>query len=264
MDKKNIIIEEKEYWLSLSKKQQKIKLERIYTILRKVAGKQLLILDEFKKSKITIKTERHLYFFVIVKSFWEDADFALALGKNKYSFYATYPARTVMGKLLKILWFSKRNEKEQDLIMKKELLKRCLFLYRRELADGRATNEFENYYNKINDVGFSAISEVKSSELDAFPKYEELCKKSGLVDADVLYNSYRDLSGLPHGDLLSVFLSQGEQKSHEYVRAVYNIVRFSIEMLKITDFHIENKTKNDIEKAIKLGNNIRLGIKTSK
>jgi len=53
MDKKNIIIEEKEYWLSLSKKQQKIKLERIYTILRKVAGKQLLILDEFKKSKIS-------------------------------------------------------------------------------------------------------------------------------------------------------------------------------------------------------------------
>lgn len=241
----------KKIWLSLPDKHKKIRLERIYRMLRNVSDKQLSILDEFKKSKSVVKTARHLYFFIIVTSFWEDGDFALSLGRNKFKHYAVYPARTMMEKLLKIIWFTKlKTAKDQDLITKKELLKSCLISYKRELSDGRATTGFEDYYKKINDVGLPEISKVKIKELKAFPEYKEMCKKSGLLDSNNFYNSYRDLSGLPHGNLLSVFIIQNNQTEQEYIRAMLNIIRFCIEMLKITDYHIEHKTKKEVEEII--------------
>ena len=239
-------------WFALPNKKKKDRIERVCRILKKVADEQLSQLEDFKKSKNTIKTERHRYFFTIVESFWDDAEFALALGKNKYKHYAIYPARTIMEKFLKIEWFSNiKTTKDQDLITKKELMMNCLLSYRNNKDVGRSTVEFENYYKQFNDVGLPEIGKVKIIELKAFPDYEEMCKKSKLKGASILYKSYRDLSGLPHGNLLTVFTVQNGGKDFVYIQAMYNVARFCIEMLRITDFHLGYKTKKEVENAIK-------------
>ncbi len=253
MEEKN----KKSIWISLSNSQKKIRLERVYRILKKVANEQLSLLSDFEKSKNTIKTERHRYFLTIVESFWEDADFALALGKNKFKYNATYPARTMWEKLLKIEWFSNIKEAEgQNLITKKELMRSCLLSYRSNKDAGRPIDEFEDYYNQFNDVNLPEISKVKIRELEAFPNYEEMCKKSKLSGASILYKSYRDLSNSTHGNLLAVFTVQNGGKDLVYIQAMHNVARFCIEMLKLTDFHLGYKTREKVEKAIKISESI--------
>lgn len=225
-------------------------MERTYRILRKVADEQLIILDEARKSPIMPKSERHLYFFTIVASFWRDGDFALSLGKKNSSFYATYPVRTMMEKMLKMLWFVQQDADGQDAITKKELMKQCLDLYRTEKDMGNSGGEYMEHYRAFNDVGLPGIDSVKRKELEAFPSYEELCKKSGLVDAATIYSSYRYLSGLPHGDLLSVFRIHQDQGPEEYRRVMMEAARFSIEMLKLVDTQLHGATKENVVRAI--------------
>lgn len=224
-------------------------MERAYRLLRKVADRQLAILEEVKKSPTAPKSEKHLYFFTIIGSFWRDGDFALALGKKNHSFYATYPVRTMMEKMLKMLWFTKQTSDGQDAITKKELMKQCLDLYRVEKEAGGSGESYKQHYDAFNDIGLPEIESVKRKELEAFPSYEELCKKSGMVDAETFYSSYRWLSGLPHGDLLSVFRIQ-DQSSEEYRRVMMEAVRYCIEMLKLTDFHLQFATKDEVTKVI--------------
>lgn len=246
----------KERWTALSGAQRKSRLERVYRLIRKTAQRQLGLLDDFEKSKENIKTERHSYFFPMIKSFWEDGDFALSLGKNKFKHYAIYPARTMMEKLAKIIWFTKQKPSNQDIITKKELMRSCLISFKREYNDGRSTAEFENQYNQLNDVDLPDIKVVKISDLDAFPRHEEMCKKSGLPDASTFYDSYRDLSGVPHGNLLPTFLVQNGGKDYVYIQAMHNSVRFSIEMIKIVDFHLGHQMRQEVKDAVNLSKEI--------
>jgi len=246
----------KKKWMSLSYKQRRVRLENIYKLLRKTAQKQLNLLDDFKNSKEEMKTERHSYFFSIVNSFWDDGDFALALGKNKFKHYAIYPTRTMMEKLLKILWFSNQKSEDQDMITKKELLRSCLLSHMRDKNNGYKNSLFEKHYKGLNDVNLPEISKVKISELNSFPKYEELSKKSGLIDADTFYDSYRSLSEMPHGNLLSIFMLQNGYKDQFYMQAMHNIVRFCIEMIKVVDFHLDHAMRQEIKDLIKLSEEI--------
>lgn len=244
------------HWLNLSEQQKKIRIERCYKVLRQVADKQLTLLSKFKKDKSCHKTERHSYFFTIVGSFWEDADFAFALGKKRHSFYAIYPVRTMMEKLLKILWFTNQKASEQDLIAIKELLIQCLHFYRLEKSDENSGEKFESYYKEINNGIFPPIDKVRRNDLKAFPSYEDLCKKSGLRDSHKLYDFYRFLSGLPHGDFLSIFRINAGQKNEEYRRAMMLAVYFCTEMLKVTNFHLGQSTQQDVASAIKRADDV--------
>jgi hypothetical protein len=155
----------------------------------------------------------------------------------------------MMEKMLKMLWFTKQKSDGQDAITKKELMKQCLDLYRIEKDAGESGGSYKKHYDAFNDIGLPGIESVKRKELEAFPSYEELCKKSGMVDAATFYSSYRWLSGLPHGDLLSVFRIQ-DQSNEEYRRVMMEAVRFCIEMLKLTDFHLQFATKDEVAKVI--------------
>jgi hypothetical protein len=243
---------------SIPERKRRVLIDKFYGVLRKVADKQLHIIEKFRKSKDQPKAERHLYLLEITKSFWKDGDFALALGKGKYALYATYPARTMMEKVLKVLWFSKQKMGDQDLITKKELLKQCLDYYR---IEGRPDNKnrFAKTYKEINDVGLPNIDNVKRGELEAFPGYEELCQKSGLPDASTLYRAYRHLSGLPHGDLLTTFRTKGDEEIKEYRRVMTEAVRFSMEMIKVTDFQIGFATKSEVLAVTKAIDKMRIG-----
>ncbi len=247
-------------WLNLPEAERIVRIERSYEVLRQVADKQLLLLEQFEKSSSHRKTEAHFYFLKIVRSFWRDADFALWLGKSQYGFYATYPVRTMMEKMLKIFWFSDQDPDKQDLIARKELLKQCLDLYRSEKDYGRPGGVYKRLYERISRGDFPSIDEVKRKDLEAFPSYEVLCKKSKLVDGDKLYHSYRTLSGLPHGDLLSVSRIHGEEEVGEYRRVIMFAVRFCVEMIKAVDFHLERATHQDIIDAIVRADEIRRGL----
>jgi hypothetical protein len=213
-------------WISLPEAKRIKLVERSYEILREVANKQLQLLDEFEQSRSKRKTEAHFYFFNILRSFWRDADFALWLGKSQYAFYATYPVRTMMEKMLKLLWFTNQEPEERDLIAKKELLRNCLDLYNAEKHYGRSGEEYERIYNTIDRDAFPNIGTVKRRDLKAFPSNEELCKQSKLVDGEKLYHTYRWLSGLPHGDLFSISRIRGQQEqTREYQSVIMLAVR---------------------------------------
>ena len=128
-------------------------------------------------------------------------------------------------------------------------MKQCLDLYRIEKDAGNSGDAYKEHYINFNDIGLPNIESVKRKELEAFPSYEEICKKSGLVDAATFYNSYRWLCGLPHGNLLSVFRIKDDGRE-EYRRVMMEAVRFCIEMLKITDFHLHYETRDEVAKVI--------------
>lgn len=243
-----------EFWLNLSEEQRRVRTEKAYRIYKKVADAQLDLLTKLKKSKELLKSERHLYFFFIVKSFWKDAEFALALGKKKYRDYAIYPVRTMMEKLLKIIWFTRQKTvKDQDELTVKELLLTAFDNYNFEKNSGGSGDNFKQHYNAINAYGdYPDIDNASRKKLKAFPSYKELCEKSALNDAKYLYASYSYLSTIPHGELLSVIDTQESGNiGKEYRRVMMLLVRFAQEMLLVTDFHLQNKTKEEVQKSIK-------------
>ena len=251
------------FWNEIPERRRKVLVERAYMAFRNVRNKQIEILRELKRSKNFTKNGRFTYFFVVVESFWRDADFALALGKKNHSHYATYPVRTMMEKLLKILWFTKQTPEIQDTIIKKELLYGCYLFHKMEQEAGRTGEEFEKRYGEINHhfngEVLPPINSVKADVFKIFESYKILCQKSGLIDATTLYNSYRHLSGLPHGDILSIFRI-GDEEREEYRRVMMLAVRFSIEMLKITDLQIVRATKNEVASAIERADKITSGL----
>jgi len=238
-------------WQKLTSSKRKAKIEKCYHVLRQVGNKQLVLLRKYELDKSIQKTERHLYFFNLTKSFWKDGDFALALGKNKYSFYAVYPARTMFEKLFKMIWFSNlKTEDEQNKVAIMELLTSCLDLYRMEKDNGNSGKEYEEYYNIYNaDGNFKDIKSITRSELKVFPNFEELCLKSGFDDSENLYKTYRYLCGLPHGQLLSIIMAK-QDIAGEYRRYIMIIIRCCIEMLRTVDYNLEAKTQHDVQKAI--------------
>lgn len=242
-----------EYLMSLPEKKKKIVMERSFMLVRAVGRKQLELLEKFEKDVVHPKTELHLYFFSIVKSFWKDADFALGLGKKKNRSYAIYPARTMMEKVLKILWFTKQTKAEQDEIAKKELLLSCLTHY------NIAKEQFyKDQYQKINKGNiYPDIDTVKRADLKAFPVYEELCEKSGLIDAKNLYFSYRYLSGMPHGDLLSTYMINNlGMENAEYRRALSLACRYEMEMIKVVDLHLNGATTMEVKDVLEKVNKL--------
>lgn len=243
------------YLQSLPEKKLKVIFEKTFRVVKDVSELQSAYLSNYNKND-TAKTQRHLFFLTIVKSFWKDTEFAFALGKSKHRSYAVYPARTIMEKALKILWFSNLKAAEQDVIAEKELLWQCLIHYNK----GK-NPEFSEHYNLLNKRNFPEINDAKLSDFKAFPGYEELCLKSGLVDASDLYLSYRYLSGIPHGDFLSVYMvnNMGMEQG-EYRRSILVILRFSIEMIKVVDFHLKNITKNEVSQAIEKAKKLSEGI----
>jgi len=243
-----------EFWLNLSEEQQKNRTERAFRKYKKMADIQLDLLIKYKKSKKLSKSERHIYLFAIVISFWKDAEFALALGKNKYRDYAVYPVRTMMEKLLKIIWFTRnKTVQDQDEITVRELLLTAFVNYNFERDGGGSGDNFKRSYNAINVYGdYPNIDNASLSKLKAFPSYKEMCEKSGLHDAECLYASYSYLSAIPHGELLSVIdMGDNENMGKEYRRAMMLLVRFTQEMLLVTDFHLQHRTKEQVATSIK-------------
>lgn len=224
-------------------------LKRSFRILKKVADRQIELFNEFEESKKTKKGIRHLYFFSIVKSFWEDGDFSFFLGKTKYLDYSVYPARTMMEKLLKILWFSNEDERGQDAIAIKELSSNCLLSYKKEKEEGKTGKEYRedfDFFRSLDDaLQIPDINNVKFKDLKPFPTYEVLCNKSGMCDAEKHYDIYRYLSGRPHGELFSIIIKNAG-KEEEFIRWTLCIIRWCIEMIQMADFHLGGKTKKEI------------------
>jgi len=240
-------LEFRNLWSKIPEKQKKIRVERAYNVLRKEAKLQL---DLLKKDKSRRESWADFYFFRVVQSFWTDGDFAISLGKKKWKFYAVYPARTMMEKMLKLLYFVNQSLGERDKITKKEFLRTYMRIYLFEKKDGGMTESYEERYKEIDDKNeFPKINDVSEKDLKAFKDYSILCSKSGLKDADDLYFDYRCLSGLPHGDLIALE-SIRFQKLEEYRRSITLIVRFCIEVLKLTDSHLFKTIRKNIKDAI--------------
>lgn len=246
-----------DYISTLPEEKRLVLLVQIYKIIQDVAKLQASILDKTDHKDIPDYNLRHEYFETIVQSFWLDAEYVLSLGQGKYQVYAVYPTRAMMEKALKLIWFSNQTQEKQDTIAKKDLLRQCRVLYQVEKED-----IYPELYKEINSDGELPDSEnVRMSDLKSYPPCEQLCLNSKLEDADTLYKSYRYLSARPHADFLWTFAAhkmEGESDK-EYRRALMIATRFLIEVTKIVDFQIGNKTKDEIAKALKMMDDLRLG-----
>jgi len=241
----------KKSWLDLPEKQKKIRIERSYNTFKKVSRKQLIILKDIKKGR---KNDwAFLYFFAMTKGFWRDAEFAFALGKNKWRLYSIYPTRAMMEKTLKLLYFrQKQNSEKRRKIGQGELLKAAWKFY----LEGKRRNkpndikEWKERYQMINDRDeYPSIENAKAKDFQIFPSIKKLCLTSGLPDANDLYFEYGYLSNLPHGNILGEIMAEMDEGG-EYRRAVVLAFRLCSEMLKLTASSLK-KTQNEVKTAIK-------------
>jgi len=125
------------------------------------------------------------------------------------------------------------------------MIYRRLYLIEKEY--GHQTQIYEKKYKEIDDNNeFPAINHASEKDFKAFPNYKELC---GFIREKDIYFDYQWLSGLPHGQLLALE-SIRTQKEEEYRRAMMLIVRYCIEVLKLTDFYLFKKNSTNTKSAI--------------
>jgi len=246
------------HWSGLSDKNRKKRLIRGFYIFKKIADKQLDNFEIFIKKEGLQNDFDIYYFFNVVKSFWEDSFFSISLlKKKKFYHYAIYPVRTMMEKIIKLIYFTKNEAKRKEII-KKELLLACVTNYKMSVLNGESGDKFRLQYDELNlQKEYCPIYEVKIEQLRAFPNYETLCRGAVSIlmggeegDGDRLYNIYRYLSGLPHGNIISIKMKD-HKNDKKFTRDFLLMMRFCEETIKLMDYHMERKFTKEVNDAIK-------------
>ena len=173
------LLEASKNWNKKSERQKVQAINKGYKILRRAAQKQLVLLEQQEKDKLHIKSSRHLFIFTIVKSFWENADFAFSLRNKKWNYYAVYPIRTMMEKMLKLSYFLKQSVEYQNDLSDKELLFFGKLIYDFEKSIDSDVTEIIKNYNLLKSLAtkrYPNIDKVNIKDLKSFPPYEQLCR----------------------------------------------------------------------------------------
>lgn len=232
-------------WKGRSDEQKMYAINKGYEILRKIAEKQIILLESQKK--INHNSPRYTYLVTITKSFWENADFAFSLRNEQWSYYAVYPVRSMMEKSLKLPYFLKLSGSDQDIFSEKELLYGSKLNFEFNKLQGSDTTEIVKLYNTQR-----AIATTKHPDLDKigfkyfepFPTYKDLC----LDDKE--YSYYRWLSCVPHGQLSFTMFLQTTGRS-EYQRLMMKGNLFCYKILELTDGVLAGAMSSEVKEAIK-------------
>jgi hypothetical protein len=226
-------------FFDMTEAQRKAATSHSYKILRRLADIQIGLLDS--QDKKTLGTKDH-FIIQVTKSFWKDFDFAYSLRLKKYDFYAVYPVRTMMEKLLKMVQFNRLSITDQDEIVTKELL---LEVKRNYDLSGND----EGLYAKLNtNSKYPDLTQVNDNDLKAFQSYEQLC--NNFSNKKNLYGFYRWLSGIPHGNVAHLMFQRTIGES-EYRRIMMMGIYFAFEMLLAVDINFENTHHLEIQTSFK-------------
>ncbi|MEK7520049.1 MAG: hypothetical protein AAB581_02295 [Patescibacteria group bacterium] len=209
----------------------------VFKLFREIAEEQIILIKSAKRDTQGLDS-RHHFIFATTLSFWRDADFALSLYGTQWDFYAFYPIRTMMEKLLKMGYFNTLSEEAQNQVWQKESL---LVTKRHYDMSGD-----QKLYNKIRG-NFPSVEAITEKELKVFPHYEELCRLYS--NSKISYYWYRWLSGMPHGNLAFLLMHE-TLKDSEFRRCIHMGGFFGYEMLRVVDVHFANRHLIKIESTM--------------
>ncbi|MCK5029213.1 MAG: hypothetical protein KAR57_06235 [Bacteroidales bacterium] len=249
-DKKKLNGDEfKDFWQdNLTGRQKITRLEKAFRVLKKVGDDQVNILSKYEKSS----TEKHvgfIYFINTVKDVWEKANFAIDLGKGKNKKYAFYPVRSAMENLFRLEYYINKKRDGQNEIAEREVMRIAKLEYDMDMANGEDGEEMRKYYETVAvDSKYPKI-ENKEAKLDIFPNMWELMQNSRMQNAKRFYYFYQTLCELTHSKLLAGIITKANEQD-EYRRSITYLLLICRELIKITDCHIQNPTKDTVKSAI--------------
>lgn len=239
-------------WKEKSEKQKLSVIHKGYKILRKLATKQIVLLEHQRNDRSFVKSSRHNFIFFIIKSFWEDADFAFSLKNKKWKYYAAYSVRTMMEKCLKLSYFFKQVPSRQDDITDKEFLFFSKIHYDFLKLNSFDTTEAVKCYNDLRlntKKKYPDVDKISIGALKAFHPYDQLCQN----DKEYIY--YRWLSGIPHGQLVHL-MSLETNTEAEYRNFILKGNLFCYKILTLTDKYLNGVTETEVKEAINKAKNL--------
>lgn len=252
-------------WNRMPESLRRKRLEKAYRIMRPVIKNQLLILNDYEKSTDKIKQVGHIYVFRTVRNFWDNAELAFLMRKNKsMKNFIFYPVRTCMETLMRFIYFCETPQSEKDIISRKEILRIYVRLYKRNQLDGLSNiKNIEAYNTLANGLGIPDINHVNNKNLDPFPQMPELCNKSGMKNSKTLYFLYQFLCESSHGKLIATVIRYQAKEFEEYRRAFMLLIMLCKEMLILADKNFFSaELRSQVEPCIKEVDKIIMGPKS--
>lgn len=261
MDQTHPITQEnfQELWLSiLTEKQRKTRAEKALRIIVPVATQQFKILKKFEESGGPDGL-RFTYFRETLKNIWDCVDFVLSLGKGKNRVYAFYPARTILENTFRLEFFTRqKNIKDQEDIALKECLRICKRNYDSELSAGNNgdADKYKQCYKSLAPHGnFLSIDDIDVRSLEPFPNMKVIMGYSKIEGRIKWYYHYQALAESSHGKLMHIIMND-QHKNEQYRLALMYTTVMCNEILKITDFHLQGKTRKEVVEAIQKAESI--------
>lgn len=226
-----------------------------------VYKKQREILKGYHSSKKSKKEIGFAYFYKTVLSTWDNAIFALKLGKGKYRYFNVYQTRVVYENVFRLEYYINQSVKDQNNI--------CLFEMTRIIKrfyDYTGDVIYKKYYDgTVKDLGDKNTTypkiEEKGAYKDPFPTIASLVSNSKLNNDEDFYMHYRFLSESQHNKLMSIYIA--EDPKAQYRRNISYLIILCRWLLRVVDSHIQNVTKKDVETVIKETDEIMFSINKS-
>jgi hypothetical protein len=190
-------------WSALSYVRKAALLHKCFACIQPLIQKQLALIEEVERHNHNLD-QKAAYAVRMIKSFYQELDYALALSKTKYRVFIYHPARSCFEKLMHVAFFWQSNQETKDRLVRLELLRSIqdLFIKYSEDGDvGQAEQHKKDYQknaqNEDPDIEGARIKPLLGKGL------EEVCRISGFVDHKGLYRSYRDLCDQVHSGMVA-------------------------------------------------------------
>jgi hypothetical protein len=210
------------FWLvKLTAKQRKARMELAFAPLKKVAAKQIAMLEKYERSAV-IKENGFTYFITTVKNAWDNIEFAIEIGKGRFLRFSYYPTRTVLESLLRLVHYCRQTGEP----------------YRTIYADIAAQGDYP------------PVEEANPKD-DPFPNMKKLTEETPAYNKNAhLYFSYEALCELSHGKMIAINAAVQDELA-EHVRSLMGLQSYACNLLRLVDHHIQGVMAKEIEKAIK-------------
>jgi hypothetical protein len=207
----------------------KVLIEEFFPEVSKIRDNQKtqmekMIVDNRKLNDVVL-----LYFSTQTNSSWEDIFFSLRLLEYKEIKHFALPIRGVFNKVIKLLYLTHQSEEKREELCRKDFLKMASLFYTISVKE----EEKAIYLKSFND--YNTLDIKIDDKITAFPDMKAMLTKVFPNEVETQYFFYSDLSEYVHGNVLFNF-----RKNNYYPTGLDLIGRFSFELIRVNDWHLNN------------------------
>jgi len=237
----------------------------VYSMLARVAKRQLDYVSQWKLVFNDEKQSAHVYVFETVENFWKNVGLAQYLGKGNYANFAHYPVRVCMEMFLQFFYFCKQPMGTRNHIAILELLRPSVRYYMRATKAGGNTIHYKEFYDRYSkelnlpqDIDNVKERDIRRS-LTPFPPMKKLCENYHSNDPDgatILYFLYQYLCESVHGKTFAQFLRKQAVDFPDYRRGMMILYIFCKDILVLLDKnYLGNRFRTDVEGVVSEADN---------